>query len=315
LHGGSITATSTPRQGSNFTFWLPAAPENYQAADFVPDKHLEQLGPELSSLAMGEMLPSSSPADQKDKASVPLILLIEDNAEVRAYLLSCLQDSYQILEAENGARGIDLAIEQIPDLIITDVMMPEKDGFTVTQELKQDPLTNHIPIIILTGKSSQESKLEGLETEAEAFLTKPFDAEELRLRIQGLLNNRNRLQEKFSRRLLLESGLVEVTSSDEAFLNEAAAIVEANLGDENFSIEKLAEALNISRSQAFRKIKALTNQSPSRFTRSIRLKRAKQLIEGRAGTIAEIAYSVGFSSPTYFSKCFKEQYGQLPGEL
>lgn len=315
LHGGSITATSTPRQGSNFTFWLPAAPENYQAEDFVPDKHLEHLGPELSSLAMGEMLASSSAANQKDKASLPLILLIEDNSEVRAYLHSCLQDSYQILEAENGAVGIDLAIEQIPDLIITDVMMPEKDGFTVTQELKQDPLTNHIPIIILTGKSSQESKLEGLETEAEAFLTKPFDAEELRLRVQGLLNNRTRLQEKFSRRLLLESGLVEVTSSDEAFLNEAAAIVEANLGDENFSIEKLAEALNISRSQAFRKIKALTDQSPSRFTRSIRLKRAKQLIEGRAGTIAEIAYSMGFSSPTYFSKCFKEQYGLLPGEL
>lgn len=315
MHGGEIAVESTPELGTTFAFWIPKEKSAYQPEDFADDPAIGVSEADSGLSASASPLPvAPAPAGLSDEMRES-VLVIDDNPDVRVYVKKCLGDLYQILEAFDGKEGIETAVREIPDLIITDVMMPHKDGFAVTQELKANPLTHHIPIIILTGKSSRESKLEGLEKEAEAFLTKPFDAQELRLRIQGLLSNRKRLQEKFSRRLLLEASEVEVSSQEEIFLNQAIAVVEANLGNEDFSIEQMAAELNISRVQLFRKLKALTDQSPSRFMRSIRLKRARQLIEGRAGTIAEIAYSVGFGSPTYFGKCYKEQYGTAPGEV
>ena len=315
IHGGEISVESSPDKGATFSFWIPKETSAHRQEDFAIRDSREITNIDLLIPAVHAPSPNSPSTTEATNENRESVLIIEDNPEVRAYLKKCLIEAYQVIEAFDGKEGVEIAIQQIPDLIITDVMMPHKDGFSLTQELKAHKLTHHIPIIILTGKSSRESKLEGLEKEADEFLTKPFDAQELRLRIQGLLNNRKRLQEKYSKRLLLEAKEVEVSSQEAVFLKEAIAIVDQNLGNEDFSIEQMASALHISRVQLFRKLKALTDQSPSRFIRSIRLKRAKQLIEGRAGTIAEVAYMVGFGSPTYFGKCFKEQYGTTPGDL
>ncbi|MEM6807283.1 MAG: response regulator, partial [Bacteroidota bacterium] len=241
-------------------------------------------------------------------------LLVEDNPDVGQYLKTCLEDQYQLIMATDGGMGIEMAIEKIPDLIITDVMMPRKDGYQLTGELKSHEITNHIPIIILTGKFSLDSKIKGLGVDADVYLTKPFDSRELKAHIQTLLNNRKRLQEKYSREIKLSSEtLSDPASKESLFLQKCIEVVETELSNDAFSIEDFADALAMSRTQLFRKLKALTNQSPSRFIRSIRLRHALNLIKADAATISEIAFQVGFGSTSYFNRVFKEEFGKAPG--
>ncbi len=311
MHRGTIEATSKKNQGTVITVLLPV--------DLVPSadqSFTDEAEPPLS--AEMESIRLSVPGlSEKDPGNIelPLVLLIEDNEELRTYIRSCLESYYTTIEASDGEVGIQQAIKNIPDLVLTDVMMPKKDGFEVTRELKQNEKTSHIPVIILTGRSSQASRLEGLQTEADVYLSKPFDADELRLQISNLLNNRRRLQERYSKKLFLETSHQEVTSVEEEFLQKALRAVEENLADENFSVDQLSKALFMDRTQLFRKLKALTDQNPSNFIRNLRLKKAKYMLENGAGTVADIAFAVGFGSTTYFNKCFKELYGESPGRI
>ena len=245
----------------------------------------------------------------------PSVLVVEDNEDVRRYIHDQLQDHFNLLEAENGKVGLDKALENIPDLIISDVMMPEMDGTELCQHLKINDKTSHIPIIMLTAKADRSDKLEGLEIGADDYLTKPFDAEELQVRMRNLIEQRKRLREKFRGDGLFKPKDIAVTSVDEQFLKNVMATIEENMEDEEFSVEDLAKSVAMSRSQLHRKIKALTDVSPSVFIRTMRLERGKQLLEQNAGNASEVAFMVGFNSSTYFAKCFKERFGMTPGEI
>jgi DNA-binding response OmpR family regulator len=225
-----------------------------------------------------------------------------------------VQGEYEVIEAVDGEEGFEKAVEAIPDLIISDVMMPKMDGYALCQALKSEEKTSHIPVIMLTAKAGQESKLEGLETGADDYLTKPFSSQELLVRVKNLIEQRRLLRARFSREMILKPGDIAVTPRDEQFLIRVKAAVERNLGDEDFSVEHLSHEVSMSRTQLHRKLKALTGQSAGEFVLAMRLQRALELLKQNAGTVAEIAYMVGFNTPNYFAKCFRRQFGSSPSE-
>jgi YesN/AraC family two-component response regulator len=207
-----------------------------------------------------------------------------------------------------------MAKELIPDLIISDVMMPEMDGYQLCEKIKTDELTSHIPVILLTAKADRQSKLTGLETGADDYLSKPFDGEELQLIVRNRIEERRKMRERFSREITLEPRSISITSLDEQFLTKVLAIIEDRMDDESFSIEELSQQAGYSQMQFYRKIKALSGQTPSHFLRTVRLKRAATLLQQKSDHVTQIAYSVGFSSLSYFNKCFKDQFGITPGQ-
>ncbi|MGB5848519.1 MAG: response regulator, partial [Ignavibacteriaceae bacterium] len=213
----------------------------------------------------------------------------------------------------DGEDGLTQALNHIPDLIISDVMMPKMDGFELCDKLKTDEKTSHIPIIMLTAKATSEDKIEGYETGADDYIMKPFDASELKARIKNLIEIRRKLQEKFSSD---DFGIPkELSSIDERFMKRVLQGINEHISNEKFSIEELGKEAAMSRMHLHRKLKALTGKSTSLFIRSVRLAKAKKMIKEERGNIAEIAYDLGFGSPTYFTKCFKEEFGYLPSEL
>ena len=244
-----------------------------------------------------------------------MLLIVEDNADMRHYICKTLSDHYQIIEAENGKKGVRWLKKSVPDLIITDIMMPEMDGYKLCEMIKTNELTSHIPIILLTAKADRESKLAGLETGADDYLSKPFDADELKLIVRNRIEERRKMRERFSREITLEPRQISITSFDEKFLTQSTAIIEEHMDDENFSIDELSREVGYSNMHFYRKIKALAGQTPSQFLRTIRLKRAAELLPKKSDNVTQIAYSVGFSSLSYFNKCFKEQFGVTPGQF
>ncbi|NQV01425.1 MAG: response regulator, partial [Bacteroidia bacterium] len=252
----------------------------------------------------------------------PVILIVEDNSDLRAYIRGYLDESYHITEARDGVEGFEKAIKEVPDLILSDVMMPGMDGFELCEKLKSDERTSHIPVILLTARAAPESKLEGLETGADDFLTKPFDPDELHIRIRNLISGRKRLRERYLREMGIKdlskkekSGKKELVSLDQKFLIRARGIVEKYLSDETFDIPRFSDEMHLSRTQVHRKLKALVDQSASEFIRTIRITYAAKLLEHKTGNISEIALEVGFSNPAYFAECFKKQFGILPSEF
>jgi YesN/AraC family two-component response regulator len=257
-----------------------------------------------------------------------IVLIVEDNADVREFIKDSLGNEFHIEEASNGEQGVRKAEQIIPDLIISDIMMPKMDGNELTRILKNDEKTSHIPRILLTGKSEQQSRLEGLETGADDYLTKPFDTKELQVRINNLINIRKKLQQKFSKSDYAPVKKVEENQSqlgqaregklgnlEEQFMSKVMEVIENHLSEEEFSIEQFGKEVGMSRMQLHRKLKALTGKSASNYLRAVRLNKAKQMIEEEKGNISEIAYSVGFSSPQYFTRCFKEEFGFPPSDL
>lgn len=304
LMGGEITTESRVGEGSTFRLRLPISREAKQAETPPPPIPADGL------LAFG----GASLADALPiNPELPQILIIEDNPDVITYIRSCLQDTYQLIEAENGAIGIEKAIEHVPDLIISDVMMPEKDGFEVCQTLKGDERSSHIPIILLTAKADVASRIAGLQEGADAYLAKPFDEKELRVRIEQLIQLRKSLMARYrelhGRPLVAE----ERYKREDGFVRKVNLLVEEHLSDDELNVEQIARKIGMSRSQLFRKLKALTGLSVSGFVREYRLERAKQLLKTSDLSIAEVAYEVGFKNPNHFSTVFKATFGTSPG--
>jgi signal transduction histidine kinase/ligand-binding sensor domain-containing protein/DNA-binding response OmpR family regulator len=245
-----------------------------------------------------------------------IVLIVEDNPDVRDYIKDDLKEIYHVEEAANGEQGFRKAQKCIPDLIVSDVMMPKMDGYEMTRKLRQDEKTSHIPIILLTAKSDRDSKLEGLGLGADDYLTKPFDTQELLARIKNLIETRRLLQEKFGAGtvVLHKPEKEKLSYLDQQFLDRVMMVINQHLAEEEFSIEEFGKDVGMSRSQVHRKLKALTGKSTSLYLRTVRLAKAKNMIEEQKGNISEISYQVGFSSPAYFSRCFKEEFGYTPSE-
>ena len=307
---GTITVNSEVGKGSEFIVTLPLG-KPAEAPSPTSQLRTPTAQRPTAATVVEENEPSEISAAMKQGA---IILIIEDNADMRAYIRSYLAATYIVHEAKDGVDGIEKAKEVIPDLIICDVMMPRMDGFEVAKILKAEEKTSHIPIVMLTAKAGQESKLEGLEKGADDYITKPFDAKELLIRSRNLIEGRRKLRERFSAARVLKPGEIEVQSLDDAFLQKVKTAVEARMSDEEFSVEDLAKEVSMSRSQLHRKLTAVTNQSPSDFIRYMRLHRAKELLEKNAGSVSEIAFMVGFNTVAYFSKCFHDQFGVVPSE-
>ncbi|MCB9292031.1 MAG: response regulator [Lewinellaceae bacterium] len=302
LMGGNIEVESEVGKGTRFTFRLPVHNE----------AKIEEKTPLPTPVAAASKITTSlGPVRQAMGATreAPSVLVVEDSLDVIYYLRECLQGRYQVLEASNGREGIAKAQETIPDLVVSDVMMPEVDGFELCEVLKKDERTSHIPVILLTAKATQEDKLEGLNHGADAYLVKPFQKEELLIRLEKLLELRRKLQQKY------QSASGDGPGPEDDFLRKVREIVEAHLEEPDFSVEQMSRVVGMSRVQVHRKLKALTGLSASQFIRITRLNRAYELLKDPALNISEVAYQVGFKDPSHFSRVFSQQYGVAPSEL
>jgi signal transduction histidine kinase/DNA-binding response OmpR family regulator/ligand-binding sensor domain-containing protein len=309
LMNGTIEVQSELGVGTTFTIQLPITriSKVWDVLFSPEDTGLDQ---ELLASSLMEEQIDSADASGKKSADLASILIVEDNPQIVQILIACLEDKYQLEIAGNGREGIEKAIEQTPDVIISDVMMPEKDGFELTATLKNDERTNHIPIILLTAKSDVDSRIRGLEKGADAYLAKPFEQRELLIRLEKLLELRKKLQEKYARSAVENGG----KTIEDPFLQKVYACVEKELSNPDLDMNDLCRALAMSRSQIFRKMKALTGQATSLYIRRIRLNKAKELLETTDLNISQIAYEVGFNYPNYFSKAFFEEFGVHPNE-
>jgi signal transduction histidine kinase/ligand-binding sensor domain-containing protein/DNA-binding response OmpR family regulator len=307
LHRGRIAVESTVGTGTTFTvaLSLPAAAPDAAVPKPAPPDEWVAAGPAHVPEAEGAAGASSYQTK---------VLIVEDNADLRSYIRAGLPRHYQLMEAENGQQGWEAALANLPDLVITDVMMPELDGLTLCQRLKSHPTTLHIPVILLTARAGTEDKIEGLLTGADDYLTKPFHGRELAVRATNLIEERKRLWEHFGRQVLLQPAPAKFQSADEVFLERVIKAVEAHLADPDFDVEGLGQEVGLSRVQLYRKLYALTGQSPSDCIRTLRLRRGAELLAQKAGNVSEVAYRVGFKEPSYFSRCFSQAYGCSPSE-
>jgi signal transduction histidine kinase/ligand-binding sensor domain-containing protein/DNA-binding response OmpR family regulator len=313
LHQGTIAVTSEPGSGSRFTVSLLL--EQVSRQQLGKDTFLQETPSTFQQTPIPSLVNPVQASTEEDAAlQAPLILIVEDHADLRGFLRSELSTSYRVIEAIDGQAGYEEALHQVPDLIISDIMMPRMDGIQLCSLLKTDEKTSHIPIILLTAKASRDSRVEGLETGADDYLTKPFEARELFSRINNLIEGRRKLKARYSREVLLQPKAIAITSADERFLHRAMAVIERYLGEADFSVELMGKEVGMSRMQLYRKLQALTGQAPNDFIKTMRLQRAAQLLAKGSGTVSEISYQVGFSSHSYFSKCFIEQYGKTPSD-
>ncbi|MBN8683991.1 MAG: response regulator [Chitinophagales bacterium] len=318
-HHGRIEVTSAPGEGATFCVWLPLGEAHFSDKEKTRGHlHGEALEAYTDALQSMEQV-SATPHNSTPPEEAACVLVVEDNPDIREYLCSQLSRQYEVLCAENGEKGLEIALESLPDLVLCDISMPKMDGLTLTRHLKTRVETSHIPVVLLTARTSLIFKIDGLETGADDYITKPFNLHLLELRVKNLIESRRRLREKYARSLQQahpETAAVEhlLAEMDESFLKQVHQIVEEHLEDSAFSIDDLARKLLMNRKQVYRKIKALTNLSPNEFIRSIRLQQAAQLLKTRRFTVAEVTYRVGFQDLKYFRERFREQFGVSPSE-
>lgn len=311
LMDGSITVSSEVGKGTFFTIHLPLEKiethENTNHEEIVNAQNVSKIDSKKSK---------TFEWDKVDNRNGPKILLVEDNEDMRQYINAQLIKEYQIVEAKNGEEGLRIAGKIVPDLIVSDLMMPKMDGIQLCQKLKTSIETSHIPIVMLTARAGIENKIEGLETGADEYLTKPFDAKELAARVKNLILQRQRLREHYNtEQQKLDPEKTAVTSLDKKFLEQVLDLLEKNYANANYGVPQMQQDLAMSKTQLHRKLKALTNGSPGELLRNFRLKRAAQLLSQKTDTVTQIAYQVGFNNLSYFAKCFKEQYGVAPSSF
>ena len=301
LMEGNIAVESESGKGTTFTLLLPIRNE-------APLKEIKRSLQEQINSQERPIPENNRALEASTSADKAVVLIVEDNLDVIYYLRSCLEDQYQILEAQNGREGIDIALREIPELVITDVMMPEVDGFELCKSLKTDERTNHIPIVMLTAKATQADKLEGLTQGADAYLAKPFQKEELRVRLENLLELRNQLQEKY------QTFQNSPEEEEDPFLQKIRQLILDHLDDADFGVLPLSRALGMSRVQVHRKLKAMTDLSTTQFIRQIRMQQAYQLLKNAELSVSEVGYMVGFKDPGHFSRVFSQHFGVAPSE-
>jgi signal transduction histidine kinase/DNA-binding response OmpR family regulator len=321
LHGGTIAVESAPGEGACFTVTLRRDRRDQDAipADLLEDAPAERYLRPPGALAIPAETPDEPmrPYGLEDfdrETDRTTVLVVDDHPDARAYIRRHLEPTYRILEAANGDEGLKQARRFVPDLVVSDLMMPGMDGSALVRALRGDPELEFIPVILLTARASTESRMKGLREGVDDYLVKPFDPRELKVRVDNLIASRKRILARFETRppQPLRVSEVSVTSADESFLTRVQAIVEERLGDSELTVEGLAEAMACDRSYLLRKLRSLTGETPSSLIRSLRLQRAEQLLRAGAGAVSEIAYAVGFKSVAHFSNAFHERYGERP---
>ena len=310
LMKGKITVTSTLNKGTTFKIKLAlkVATESQTETIISASKVVKKTNVDFPNTS------NDLTKVTKSKKGLPILLLVEDNGDMHEYICSIFEHDFQILQAFNGIDGIEMALEQTPDIIISDVMMPGKDGYELCETLKKDQRSSHIPLILLTAKTAMKSRLKGFEQGADAYLSKPFNAQELQLQTKNLLATRTKSQEYYQEILHEGSGFEDSENQETVFLQMAIEVVEEHLNNEKLDVNMLSEKLSLSNSQVYRKIQALTNTNVVEFIRNIRLRKAKSMLEKKNGNVSTIAYQIGLS-PSYFSRVFAKKYGLSPKAL
>ena len=312
LHQGKITVTSSVGKGSKFEALIPINKNQYPQNSIISLKIKEELTPITNITEEIEIEDKSDKLRLAKTIKKETLLIVEDTPDILNYIKNIFQDEYNILEAVNGQEGLEMTRKQLPDLIISDIMMPVMDGIALCKTLKSSVKTSYIPMILLTAKASDISKIEGLEIGADDYIIKPFDSTILKAKVNSFIINRKKLKEFFSKKITLEPSNLELETHEEKFLKTAIDFIENNLMNPKFNVLLLAENLNMSQATLYRKVKTFTNLSISQFIRSIRLKRAAQLLQLNEYSISEVTDMVGFSDTGYFRKCFMGQFGVNP---
>lgn len=315
LQNGTISVDSTKGVGTTFKVRLPINLKHLPQELSVISKKVESHDLSQEEIQIDPQPESVQFKEKMTNSTVPVVLIVEDNQDLKTYITDVIKDEYNVLLAKNGEQGERMAFEHIPDIIISDVMMPKKDGYQLCHSVKSNPKSSHIPIIMLTAKAGQHNKIEGLSQGADAYLTKPFDDDELMLLMRNLVNSRKSLWDHFKALDMLLVDEIEVTSIDNRFLQDVFRTIKENLDNENFGVDDIANKVGFSRSQLHRKLKALSNKSANQLITEIRLNEAHRLLKLKTGSVSEIAYSVGYSNLSYFTKSFKEKFGTLPSKI
>ena len=311
LHKGTISVESDEKQGTIFTVDLPM--QTCEVTVSVDSPLFSSIGASVSSALNNAQVAEEEEPEKDYDSSKPSVLIIDDNADIRSYVYSLLHTDYTVIEAADGSDGIRKAMKYVPDLIISDVMMPGIDGIECCRRLKSELQTCHIPVILLTACSLDEQRIQGYDGGADSYISKPFSSQLLLARVRNLIDSHRRLKQFFGDGQTLVKE--DVCDMDKNFVEKFKSLLDAKLGDSNLNVEDLGKDMGLSRVQLYRKIKSLTNYSPNELLRIARLKKAASLLASSDMTVAEIGYEVGFSSPSYFTKCYKEQFGESPTDF
>ena len=314
LQGGTAKVESEVGKGSEFTITLPkrVAGDNFQPAEetYTMNDFLDESSA-VTDISTENKVSKITSDRQEDK---PRVLVIDDNADIRAYATALLGDEYDVMEASDGSEGLKKAVREVPDVVVCDVMMSGMDGLECCKHLKSDSLTCHIPVILLTAKTLDEHRAEGYAYGADAYLTKPFNGNVLKARIKNLITNRKLMKIVFGNDAQQEPMEAVAQSAESQFVEKFRTIIQGNLGNSDLNVETISHEMGISRAQLYRKIKSITGISPNDIIREARMKRADRLLETTDKSVSEIAYEVGFSSPSYFTKCYREFFGRTPNK-
>ncbi len=315
LHHGTITVKSEKGRGTAFEISLPTGKSHLEPGEIATEETLQNTIYEDIKIYTADLEPVLLEKEPSAVSKDYSILVIEDNDDLRTFLRNRLTGVYEVHEAENGEKGIKLAFDIVPDLIISDIILPGQNGLHITETLKQDMRTSHIPVILLTAKSSMEEQIEGIKSQADAFIVKPFNLKYLEETIKNLLKNRAVLREHYTSELPSETRSNSSNKIDRRFINEFTAIVENNLSNEDFAVDDICKAIGISRVQLYRKVKALIGYNVNDYILNVRLQKAKFLLANEKLSISEVSFKVGFSSQGYFSTVFKSKFGVTPSEF